>query len=187
MNTIYIFISLIIVVLAVGTGVFLFLTRPGKNIVTTYLFNKKYVICHLNNKNTGYEEIWKVVPKPDFMTTVGTYDYNLNPNYAIMSWKKRLHFMLNEADAIPEYPKRKDTKEEVLIQVSEVKTALHNNAYKIIYGKNKDIALILCAVALFISIIVALYAIYTIGTISPMIEYLYAHPPGNPNVSIVKP
>lgn len=185
MNIIYIFLAIVITIIIASTGVFLFLTRPGKNIVTAFLFNKRYVICHLNNKNTGYEEIWKVVPKPDFMTTVGKYDYNLNPNYAILSWKKRLHFKLNEADVIPEYPARKDTKEEVLIQVSEVKTALHNNAYKIIYGKNKDIALILCAIALFISIIVALYAIYTIGTISPMIEYLYSHPPGNSNVTFI--
>ena len=186
MNMIYILISVIISILLASTGIFLLLTRPGKNLVTEFLFNKRYVICHLNNKNTGYEQIWKVIPKPDFMTTVGKYDYNLNPNYAIISWKKRLHFKLNEADVIPEYPQRKDTKEEVLIQVSEVKTALHNNAYRIIYGKKADLALILCAIALFIALIVAIYAVYTIGTISPMIEYLYAHPPGSANVTIIR-
>lgn len=187
MNMIYLLLVVIITIIIASAGIFLFLTRPGKNIVTSILFNKKYVVCHLYNKNTSFEEIWRVVPSPDFMTKVSKFDYCLKPEYAIMRWKGRLHFRLNEADVIPEYPQRKDTKEEVLIQVSEVKTALHNNAYKIIYGKKADIALILCAIALFISIIVALYAVYTIGNISPMIEYLYAHPPGNTGVTVIKP
>lgn len=187
MNTIYIFLAVIFTVIIASVGIFLFLTRPGKNIIQTILFNKKYVVCHKVNKQTGFEEVWRVVPNPDFITTVGKFDYNLNPRYAILSWKGRLHYRLNENDVIPEYPQRKDTNEEVLIQVSEVKTALHNNAYKIIYGKKADLALILCAIALFLSIIVALYATYTIGNISPMIEYLYAHPPGNGNVTIINP
>jgi len=190
MNTIYIFIAIIFAVLIASVGVFLTLTRRGKNLIKTMFFNRKYVVCHLQNKNTGFEEVWKVVPNPDFITTVGKFDYNLNPNYAIMSWKKRLHFKLNEADVIPEYPKRTDTNEEVLIQVSEIKTALHNNAYKIIYGKKMDIALIVCGIALFLSLIVAIYAIYTIGTISPLVEWLYAHPPqelGNTAVKVIQP
>jgi hypothetical protein len=189
MNIIYVVFAIITTLIIAGTAVFLTLTRQGKNIVIEYMFRKKYVVCHLQNRNTGFEEIWKVIPSPDFMTKVSKYDYNLNPNYAIISWKNRLHFQLNEADVIPEYPKRHDTNEEVLIQVSEVKTALHNNAYKIIYGKKMDIAIILCGIALFISLIVAIYAVYTIGKITPMIDWLYAHPPteiGN-TVKIIQP
>ena len=187
MNIMYILLAIVAALMVAGAGVFLTLTRPGKNMVNEYLFRKKYVICHLQNKNTGFEEIWKVIPSPDFMTKVSKYDYNLNPNYATMSWKKRLHFRLNEADVIPEYPKRKDTDEEVLIQVSEVKTALHNNAYKIIYGKKVDMALIICGIALFISLVVAIYAVYTISQINPLVTWLYEHPPnGNSTAQVIQ-
>jgi len=190
MNTIYIFLAIIFAIIIASVGIFLTLTRQGKNFIKTILFNRKYVVCHLQNKNTGYEEVWKVVPPADCITNVGKHHYNLNPKYSILSWKKRLHFVLNEGDVIPEYLNRKGTNEEILIQVDETDTAINTRAYKIIYGKKMDIALIVCGVALFLSLIVAIYAIYTIGKISPLVEWLYAHPPqelGSTTVKIIQP
>lgn len=188
MNTIYIFLAIIIALLIAGVGIFLVLTRPGKNIVTTFLFNKRYVVCHLMNKQTGFEEVWRVVPPSDCITQVGKHNYNLNPKYALMSWKKRLHFKLNEADSTPEYIRRTYTDvNEILTQVDELDTAVNTRAYKIIYGKKMDLALILCGIALFIALIVAIYATYTIGNITPMIEYLYAHPPTTGNITVYTP
>jgi len=105
-----------------------------------------------------------------------------------MEWKKRLHFKLNEGDATPEYLTRTYTDvNEILTQVDEIDTAINTRAYKIIYGKKMDIALILCGIALFLSFIVAVYGIYTIGQVTPLIEWLYAHPPTNGNVTVLRP
>ena len=189
MNTIYLLIAIIVAIIIASIGIFLFLTRQGKNLVKTILFNRKYVVCHLQNKNTGFEEVWRVVPTTDYITQVGKHNYNLNPDYAILSWKKRLHFILNEGDVIPEYLKRTGSNEEILIQVDEIDTAINTRAYKIIYGKKMDIALIVCGVALFLSLIIAVYAIYTVGKVTPLIEWLYAHPPSEINsaVKIINP
>jgi len=61
MNGIYILLSILITVSIAGIAVFLLLTRPGKNLLKTILFNRKYVVCHLQNKNTGYSETWRVI------------------------------------------------------------------------------------------------------------------------------
>jgi len=186
MNMIYILIATIFAVSVAGIAVFFLLTRQGKNIVQTILFNRKYVVCHLQNPNTGFEEVWRVVPPADAITLVGKHHYNLNPKYAIMAWKNRLHFRLSEGDATPEYVGRTYTDtQEILTQVDEIDTAVNTRAYKIIYGKKMDITLILCAIALFISLIVAIYGIYTISQISPLIEWLYAHPPADPSSAVV--
>lgn len=182
MNIVYIVLAIIAFFLIAGIGIFLFFTRIGRNLLTQIVFNKKYVICHVVNENTDFEEIWKVVPKKDSLTKVNKFDYDLNPRYALLRWKGRLHFRINDKDVIPQYVGRTDSNEEILIQVQEIRTALHNNAYDWLYAKKQNIALILCGVALFISLLVAVYAVYKIGQISPMIEWLYAHPPASESV-----
>lgn len=172
------------VMLIVGVVMFLAFTRVGKNLITRMFDGKKYVICHIKRASTDFEEIYNIVPKPDYYTTVGKYDYNLNPKYALMRWKGRLHFQLNEADAIPVYLNRTEDKAEVLQQVQEIKTALHNKAYNFLYGKAPNIALIIACVACAIAILVAIYGIYEIQKISPMITYLYEHPPQATNIIV---
>jgi hypothetical protein len=152
-------------------------TRPGKNLLIKIFENKKYVICHVKRASTDFEDIWNIIPNPDYFTTVGKFDYNLNPQYAMMKWKGRLHFHIDEGDAIPKYINRKDTPQEILMQVQEIKTALHNKAYNFLYGKSPNIALIIACVACGIALLIAIYGIYEIQKIAPMITWLYEHPP----------
>lgn len=178
-SLVYIITGIIMFFLIVGMTLFLLFTRRGKNITAQIIFNKKYVVCHLTRPASDSEEIHRVVPKSDYMTTVGKYDYDLKPEYALFRWKGRLHYLLEENDAIPKYIKRTDSNQEILMQVQEIKTALHNRSYDFLYAKNKNIALIVACAGMFIAILVAIYAIYKIGQISPMIEWLYAHPPSS--------
>jgi hypothetical protein len=150
-------------------------TRPGKNLITKLLQSKKYVVCHLHSASTDFDEVYLVIPNPDFFTKVGKFDYNLNPNYAIMKWKSRLHFYLNEADAIPRYLTRSDSNQEVLMQVQEIKTALHNKAYNFLYGKSPNIALIVACVGMAIAILLAVYGVYEYQKMAPIVDYVYAH------------
>jgi len=154
---------------------YLAFTRPGKNYVTKILQSKRYVVCHLHRAATDFDEVYLVVPKPDFYTTVGKFDYNLNPNYSILKWNARLHFYLNEADAIPRYLTRSDSNIEVLMQVQEIKTALHNKAYNFLYGKSPNIALIIACVGMAIAILVAVYSVYEYQKMAPIVEYVYTH------------
>lgn len=187
MNILYILFAILMFIIIAGSGIFLFLTRPGKNLMNTVVFTKKYVVCHLRNDNTEFEEIHRVVPNSDYLTPVGGFDYNLNPAYRALSWKGRNHFILQKNDVIPRYLERQDTKEEILVQVQEVRTALHNKAYGFLYAQKQNLALILCAVALFISLLVALYAVIKIGQVTPILDWLMQHPPGATDTIIVKP
>lgn len=175
MNLISIFVLLFVLIIVSIAG-FIFCTRQGKNFMISTFKKNKYVVCHLRRTSSDFEEIYLVVPTADFFTVVGKYTYNLNPAYAMMRWKGRLHFVLNENDAIPKYLSRFDTKEEILMQVAELKTALHNRAYDFLYVKNKNMALILAAIGLGISIFIALYAVYEIQKIEPIISYIASHP-----------
>jgi hypothetical protein len=92
-----------------------------------------------------------------------------------MKWKSRLHFYLNEADAIPRYLTRSDSNQEVLMQVQEIKTALHNKAYNFLYGKSPNIALIVACVGMAIAILLAVYGVYEYQKMAPIVDYVYAH------------
>lgn len=171
-------------IVVVGIVFFLAFTRAGKNLTKRLLDSKKYVICHLKRPSTDFDEVHYIIPSPDYLTVVGKFDYNLNPQYAMMKWKGRLHFHLNEGDSIPDYLHRKDSKEEILCQVQEIKTALHNKSYSFFYGKSTNVAMIIAIVACAISILVAIYGIYEIQKISPLITWLYENPPQVANVIV---
>jgi hypothetical protein len=172
-TTILIIVAIITAIIFISTAGFLLLTRKGKNIVQEYCNNKKYVVCHVKGESTGYIEDWKVVPKPDYLTPVGPYDYDLHPRYAALSWKKRLHYNLNEGDVIPDYSSRKDTPGEILIQVQEVKTALHNKAYDFLYKKNNNIALIVAFAGWIVTIIVLIYLAYKLTAMTGTLDIIY--------------
>lgn len=154
-------------------------TRRGKNLRVKILSNAKYVVVHMYRDATDNETIYNVVPSADFYTMVGDFAYNLNPKYAIMRFQGRLHFRITVNDSIPQYFGRTESKEEVLQQTDEITNALHNRAYDFLYQKNKNLALIICSVALAISILTSLYAIYKFQQVTPFVEWLYAHPPSN--------
>lgn len=131
----------------------------------------------MKRQSTDFIDIYKVVPEKDFLTHVANGQYNLNPAYAMMIWKGRLHFLLFENDSIPKYVNRTGSNEEIMFQTKEITTALENRAYDFLYQKNKNIALILAGVGLFISIMVAIYAAYEISQVAPILQWLYEHPP----------
>lgn len=160
-------ILVIIVVLA--------LSRYGKNLFNIIFKNRKFVVCHLKLAATDFTDEWLVVPNKDNYTQVGKYHYDLNPKYSVLKHKGRLHFILDENNAIPNHLS-KDNVDDITFQVQELKTALENRASEFLFAKNKNIALILCAIGFVISLLIAIYAIYTIREISPIISWLYEHP-----------
>lgn len=171
-TAILIIVVLTMIIAIIGAVLFLVFTRKGKNLVTKIVYTKRYVICHLSNPNTEFVDDWYVVPRPDFYTKVGKYLYNLNPDYATRKEKGRLHFDLDVNDAIPIYPKRTNSDEEIIQQVIEVQTAIDNNVKDFLYRKQQNIALIIAFVALAIAILIALYAVYTIQTNNAILDQL---------------
>ena len=170
MNIITLVIAIIIVLIMAIVVIFFAFTRQGKNIIVKLFQNKKYVVCHLKRDATDFVDIHNIVVRPDYLTKVGKFDYDLNPNYAILKFSGRLHFLLHEGDVVPQYIKRKDTNEEILIQVQEVRTALHNTAYDWLYRKKQNIALLIAFAALALTIIVAVYAAYEISKVNSLLE-----------------
>lgn len=158
----------------VGTIVFLVFTRNGKNLVTKIIRNKKYVICNLTNPNTDFIEKWYIVPRPDFYTKVGKYHYNLKPEYATSRENGRLVFNLDKNDAIPLYPNRTGSNEEIIQQVIELETAIDNNVKEFLYKRKDSIVLIIVGVGWLLTLIALIYAIYTIqstnGTMKALMQ-----------------
>lgn len=159
--------------LVIGITLFVSFTRRGKNMLISATKSKKYVICHLRNPNTEFEEVYKIVPSKDYLTHVGTNGvYDLNPRYASMTWKGRLHFTLNQNDVIPMYPNRTSNTDEILIQVREVETALNNKAYDELFKKQSNTVLLLAGIALVISLSVGVYTLYELSQLKSMVAFL---------------
>ena len=172
----------IMLVIAIMITMFIFMgiiyavfSRQCKNLFHKIVHAKKFVVCHVKMTSTNFVEEWLVRPAPDYLTKVGKYQYDLNPKYHILEHKGRLHYLLHENDAIP---KRVTpyTNEEILFQVEEIKTALENRAAEWIYRKNNSIALIGMALAWFLTLVALIYLLYKIQQISPILDWLYAHP-----------
>lgn len=161
-TTIIIVVMIIFFITMIGSVLFLLFTRRGKNIVTKILFSKKYVTCNLINPATDFVDKWYIVPKADFYTKVGKYFYNLNPQYASKKLEGRLVFDLDLNDAIPLYQTRTNSNEEIIQQVIELRTALENNVKEFLFKKQSNLILIAVAVGWLITIIVLVFAIYTI-------------------------
>lgn len=172
----------ITVVIATIIGMMIFMgviyavfSRQCKNLYHKYVHARRYVVCHLKMPGTQFTDEWDVVPEKNHFTTVGKYQYDLNPKYAILEYRGRLHFKLDENNAIPRHLDH-DNNEEILFQVQEIRTALENRAAEWIYRKNNSIALIGMAIAWFITLIALIYVIYKMQQVSPILDWLYAHP-----------
>lgn len=143
-----------------------FFPRQTKNLLVRITKRKRYVVCHMRYANTKFEDEFNVVPEADYLTRVGKLFYDLNPVYAIMFWKKRLHYILDENNVIPLHLS-KDTNEDVIFQAKEVQNAMNNNVTEYLFTKRKDILII----GLFIVAIVAVIAmIYSIVRMNELLE-----------------
>lgn len=172
---------IITIIVAITTFIFMVLsvlflvfTRKGKNLVTKVISSKKYVVCNLLNPNTDFVEEWLVVPRPDFYTKVSKYHYNLNPEYAKRKVNGRLVFDLDKNDAIPLYSKRTNSNEEIIQQVIELETAIDNNVKEFLYKRKDSIVLLIVGIGWLITILVVIFAIYSIQSNNAQIDSLKA-------------
>lgn len=146
--------------------------RKIKNTYTAIFDFKKFVVVHVRNPATKFMDTYNVVPNFEGLTSVGEFQYTLRPDNAIMEWKGRLHYLVDKDDTIPKSISERTSKD-VLVSVYQVRSALRSKAYDILYGEQKNIALLVCFIALMITIVIAIYALYTINNISPMVETIY--------------
>ncbi|MDD5407070.1 MAG: hypothetical protein PHE73_09055 [Sulfurovaceae bacterium] len=169
MNPVTLLITILLLFGLIGVSLFMAFTRQGKNLYVQLFHRKKYVICHLKHLATDYMDVYRIVPEKDYLTPVSKGIYDLNPNYKLFEWKGRLHFLLEENDVVPKYIQRKDTTEEILIQVNEVRTALNSCAYDELFGKKKEIAIFIACVGLLISILVGVYTVYELQKLNDLL------------------
>ena len=129
--------------------------RKTKNILMRLIpaWNKRYVICHVKFTG-GMSEDYLVVPNLQGLTAVGKYMYQLTDKYICLTWKKRNHFILDEADSIPRNFEIQ-TKDSIIFQAAEIQTALNNSVMEYLFSRKKEI-IIIC---LFILVIIAIFAI----------------------------
>lgn len=152
--------------LVVSMFFYTFFPRQTKNMWIRVTKRKRYVVCHLRYSNTEFEDSFNVVPEPDGLTEVKKYSYNLNPKYAIMVWKNRLHYVLHEKNCIP-FHFAVDDKAEILFQAMEIQTALNNDVTEYLFTKRKEILIL----GLFVVAIVAvLGVIFSVIRMNELIE-----------------
>ena len=172
MNGATIIVMVITMFITVGIVLFMAFTRQGKNIYHQIFNSKRYVICHLKTASTDFIHDYRVVPEPTYLTKVRKGTYDLNPIYATLKWRGRLHFNLNENDVIPQYPGRTGSRDEILIQVKEVETALNSSAYDELFKRDRMTALMLAGIALLITILTSIYIIYELSQIKDVLIIL---------------
>jgi len=143
-----------------------FFPRQTRNFWIRVTKRKRYVVCHLRYSNTEFEDSFNVVPESDGLTEVKKNSYNLNPKYAIMVWKNRLHYVLHEKNCIP-FHFAVDDKAEILFQAMEIQTALNNDVTEYLFTKRKELLIL----GLFIVAIVATIALcYSVIRMNELIE-----------------
>lgn len=164
MSIYIIFLSVLFVIAVIfGIGYTLF-NRTTKNFLVKILKQKRYVVCHLRYANTQHIDIFNVVPESDFLTKVKSFSYLLDPKYAVLTWKKRLHFVLDENNSIPVHFE-KDKDEDILFQAMEIQTSLDNNVTEYLFTKRKEILIIGLFIVAVVSILASMYCIIQLGSI----------------------
>ena len=131
-------------------------------------WNKRYVICHLRFQ-AGLEEIHNVIPNQQGLTKVGEYAYLLSEKYIILTHNKRVHYILNEADAIPAICAA-TKKEDIIFQAAEIQTALDNNVMEYLFSQKKDLLIWGLFILIFIAIAAIGYNIVTLGELKTMLS-----------------
>lgn len=140
------------ILFGIGYGLF---PKQTKNLLMKLIpaWKKRYVICHMRYQG-GLSEVFYVIPNLQGLTQVGKYSYQLIDKYSCFTWNNRLHFVLDENDAIPRNFEIQ-TKESVIFQSAEIQTALNNSVMDYLFSRKKEMLII----GLFIVAIIAILAI----------------------------
>lgn len=147
--------------------------RKIHNTYIAWLEHKKFVVVHVQNPATRFSDTFNVVPDFEKTTEVNGFRYCLRKDNAVIEWKGRLHFLVEKDNAIPKTISDR-TVNDVALSVYQIRSALRSKAYDILYGEQKNIAFLIALAALVISLLVAIYAIYTLNHINPLVETIYA-------------
>ena len=148
-----------------------FFPRQTKNFYVRVTKRKRYVVCHMKYANTKYEDTFNVVPESDFITKVRNFSYDLNPKYAVLFWKKRLHFVLDENNSIPLHF-TVDNKEEIMFQAMEIQNALNNNVTEYLFTKRKEILIMGLFLVAIASTLAVIYSIIRINELTDKINII---------------
>jgi hypothetical protein len=169
----FMFLPILFLVIA-----FVLFKRKTMNILMKVIpaWNKRYVVCHMTYM-AGMKDIFNVIPNPAGLTKVGNYSYLLNEKYVALTYMKRNHYVLQEADSIPKSFEAHD-QNAIIFQSAEIQTALDNNVMEYLFSKKKELLII----GLFIIATISMLAlIYNIIALNELKTILTAH------VTIIRP
>lgn len=154
----FMFLPIVLLVIA-----FVLFKRKTMNILMTLIpaWNKRYVICHVTFQ-AGLKEVHKVIPNQAGLTRVGKFSYLLTPEYIALTFNKRHHYVLDEANSIPKSFEAFD-KEAIIFQASEIQTALDNNVMEYLFSKKKELLIIGLFVIATISMLALIYNVIAIN------------------------
>ena len=144
--------------------------RKTKNFFMDVLpaWKKRYVICHLTYQ-AGLVDVFYVIPNKLGLTTVGKMEYMLNEKYSALVFNKRVHYVLNETDAIPK-TFIEHTKEEVIFQAAEIKTALENNVMEYLFSKKKELLIIGLFIIAILATLAIVYNIINVNELKTIVQ-----------------
>jgi hypothetical protein len=149
---------------------FVVFKRKTMNLLMSFIpaWNKRYVVCHVCYK-AGLSDIYKVVPNLKGMTQVGNFSYLLIDKYITLTYKKRNHFVLNEADSIPKSFEQYD-KQAIIFQAAEIQTALDNNVMEYLFSKKKELLIIGLFIIATISMLALIYNIIALNELKTIMK-----------------
>ena len=149
---------------------FVLFKRKTMNLLMKFIpaWNKRYVICHLTYK-AGLKDVFNVIPNPAGLTQVGAYSYLLSDKYVAITFMKRNHFVLDEANSIPKSFDEYD-KQAVIFQSAEIQTALDNNVMEYLFSKKKELLIIGLFIIATISMLALIYNIIALNELKTIMK-----------------
>lgn len=144
-----------------------------RNLGIAIAKRKSYVVVHMKHEGTGFWEHYNVVPDADKSTQIGKMNYTLHPQFAAFPWKGRLHYIVQEFDAVPtHYVVDGQENEDILFQAHEIQAALTNQVAEMLFRQRLLIYFVILAVVAGIGFVVVAYDIYQIQNIQKVIQAL---------------
>ena len=144
--------------------------RRTNNVLVKFIpaWNKRYVVVHIRYPS-GKLEPWLIIPNLQGLTTVSKYAYNLDEKYAVLRYEGRLHFIVDEINAIPAQFEPV-TKEQVIYNAAEIKTALNNTVMEYLFSRKKELLIMGLFGLAILSILFMVYLSYELSAIRGIVE-----------------
>ena len=164
---------IIALIAMLGILSYIFFTRQTTNFFMKILgkYRKRYVVCHMRY-DSGKQEDFLVIPNLQGLTKVGEYLYDLSDKYILLKIKNRKHFLLDENNVIPRYFDEIESKETILFQASEIKTAFVNTVMEYLFSKKKEILIYGLFIVAIAAILTSVYVIYELSNQKEILMYL---------------